>query len=215
MSKVTAPLLSFGASGQIAKSMVFGSWKGISYTRRYVVPANPQSTEQTLTRNTFSFLNDVFKVAPASFRDPWTRYAVGKPLTDRNAFLKFNNGLLREEVSLDGMWMSPGAFGGLSAVFTATPGNDLITVAITPPDPLPPGWSIVRGVAAAIKEQDPQAPTDFDVVVGTDTSDPYSIVLALESATEYAVAGWLVYQRSSLATDLAYGPARAVLETTT
>lgn len=215
MATVTAPLLSFGASGQIAKSMVFGSWKGIPYSRRYVVPSNPRSTEQTLTRNAFSFLNDVFKVAPTNFRAAWDRYSVGKPMTDRNAFIKFNNSMLREAVDLEGLWMSPGAFGGLAAGVALVAGNDQVTVNLTPPDPLPPGWTIVRAVAAAILNQDPQNPTDFDIVEGTDATSPYSVVLPLGSALEYAVAGWFVYQRSSLTTDLAYGPAQAALVTTT
>lgn len=216
MAIVTAPLLSFGASGQIAKSMVFGTWKGIPYSRRYVIPANPRSTEQTLTRSVFSYLNNVFKVAPAGFRLAWTRYAIGKPMTDRNAFVKFNNGLLREATDLDGMIMSPGAFGGLAAPFVATPGDDLITVTASAPDPLPPGWTVTRFIAAAIKDGDPHELTDYDVVSGQDLTAAYSVVLAgLESATTYAVAGWFEFQRSALPTDLAYGPANAVLRLTT
>lgn len=215
MSKVTAPLLSFGASGAIAKSMVFGTWKGIPYSRRYVIPSNPRSAEQTLTRKAFSFLNDVYKIAPTNFRATWQRNAVGKPMTDRNAFIKANNSLLREAADLVGMWFSPGAFGGLPAAITVTPGNDLLTVTAVPPDPLPPGWTINRFVAAAIRNQDPQTPLDFEVVEGSDVATPYSVVLALGSALEYAVAGWFVYQRSAIATDLAYGPAQAELATTT
>lgn len=46
MAKVTMPLMSGSASGQIAKAIVFAGWKGIQYVRKYVVPANPQSAEQ-------------------------------------------------------------------------------------------------------------------------------------------------------------------------
>jgi len=215
MSKVTAPLLSFGASGQIAKSMVFGTWKGIPYSRRYTVPSNPRSADQTLTRNSFKFLNSVYKIAPTNFRAAWQRYAVGKPLTDRNAFIKQNNGMLREASDLDGLWMSPGAFGGLPVNVTVTPGDDQLTVAAVAPDPLPPGWTIDRFVAAAIKNQDPQAPEDYEITEGTDLTAAYSVVLALASATEYAVTGWFVYKRSDVSTDLAYGPAQAELATTT
>lgn len=35
-----------GASGQFAKAMVFAGWKGVSYVRKYVIPANPQSVGQ-------------------------------------------------------------------------------------------------------------------------------------------------------------------------
>jgi len=43
MSKLTGPLLSFGARGQIGKAMVTSTWKGVPYARQYVVPANPQT----------------------------------------------------------------------------------------------------------------------------------------------------------------------------
>lgn len=215
MATVTAPLLSFGASGQIAKSMVFGSWKGVPYSRRYVVPSNPRSADQTLTRNSFKFLNDVYKIAPTNFRSTWQRFAVGKPLTDRNAFIKSNNSMLREASDLDGMWFSPGSFGGLPVDITVTPGDDQLVVAAVAPDPLPPGWSVVRFVAAALLNQDPQAPTNFEITEGTDATAAYSVTLALGSALEYAVAGWFVYQRSAVLTDLAYGPAVAELATTT
>lgn len=50
MAKVTSPLLSLGATGKIAKSLVFSSWKGIADVRQYVVPANPRSTGQVAQR---------------------------------------------------------------------------------------------------------------------------------------------------------------------
>lgn len=46
MCKVTGPMHSDGASGQFAKSMVFAGWKGVSYVRKYVVPANPMTADQ-------------------------------------------------------------------------------------------------------------------------------------------------------------------------
>ncbi|MFZ2153989.1 MAG: hypothetical protein WAV16_02045 [Candidatus Moraniibacteriota bacterium] len=46
MCKVTGPMHSDGASGQFAKSMVFGNWKGVNVVRKYVIPANPMSSGQ-------------------------------------------------------------------------------------------------------------------------------------------------------------------------
>jgi len=46
MAKVTGPLQSLGASGQLAKSMVFFSWKGVAVVRQWLKPANPQSAAQ-------------------------------------------------------------------------------------------------------------------------------------------------------------------------
>lgn len=46
MAKVTAPLFSFTASGQLAKALVFFPWKGIKAVRSYVVPTNPSTDAQ-------------------------------------------------------------------------------------------------------------------------------------------------------------------------
>lgn len=215
MSKITAPLLSFTAAGQIAKTQVYASWKGRPYVRRYVTPANPNSTGQAMTRNAFAFLSNVYKVAPSIFQAPWQAYAKGKVMTDRNAFFSKNVSLLRDASDLDAMIFSPGANGGLVGTVTTTAGNDLVTIAGTPPDPLPAGWSVVGLYGAALLSQDPQSPTDFNVKTGSDLTDPYSFTIALANTTTYATAGWFVYQRSALATDLAYGPATADLTLTT
>lgn len=50
MAKLKAPLLSLGASGQLAKALVFFPWKGLNVVREYVVPANPKTTLQTTQR---------------------------------------------------------------------------------------------------------------------------------------------------------------------
>lgn len=46
MAKVTGPLQSFAASGKVAGSLVFFGWKGVNCVRQFVIPANPQSTNQ-------------------------------------------------------------------------------------------------------------------------------------------------------------------------
>lgn len=50
MAKLSAPLFSFGASGQIAKALVYFSWKGLNVVRQHVIPANPKSTAQGIQR---------------------------------------------------------------------------------------------------------------------------------------------------------------------
>jgi hypothetical protein len=216
MARVVAPLLSFEGSGQIAHTQVYAQWKGIPYVRRYVIPANPQSAGQSLTRNVFKWLNNVWRIAPADFAAPWTAAAAGRPLTNRNLFLSQNVGLLREETSLDGMVLSPGAKGGIAVTPTITAGDDQITFASATPTPLPSGWTIVKMVGVAIREQDPQSGQLYTITAVSDASDPYSVVMSsLASATEYAAGAWFVYQRSASATDLAYGPSFAELVTTT
>jgi hypothetical protein len=46
MAKVTGPLSSFDARGQIAKAMVFMGWRGVKSVRMWVRPANPKTEDQ-------------------------------------------------------------------------------------------------------------------------------------------------------------------------
>jgi hypothetical protein len=216
MARVTAPLLSFEGSGQIAKTQVYASWKGVPYVRRYTIPANPRSTDQTLTRTAFSWLNFVWRTAPAQFVAPWQAAVQSRAMIDRNLWIKNNLSMLRTASDLTGLVMSPGAKGGLASTITVTPGNDQLTFAGTAASPLPAGWTIVKMVGAAILQQDPQTDTDYEVRVVEDTTDPYSVVMSgLGSVSAYVAAGWWVYQRSASATDLAYSAAIAAEYTTT
>ena len=45
------PLFSLGASGQLAKALVYFPWKGLNVVREYVIPANPQTDPQTTQRD--------------------------------------------------------------------------------------------------------------------------------------------------------------------
>lgn len=216
MPKVIAPLLSFGASGQIAQTQVYSTWKGQPYVRRYVIPANPRSTEQTSTRGIFTWLNRVWRIAPANFIEPWQTAVQSRRMIDRNLFIQQNLPLLRPGTDLTGMVLSPGAKGGLTGGITITPGNDLLTVAGTPPSPLPAGWTVIKLVGAAIKQQDPHTDEDFEVFTAEDSTSAYSVAISgLEDATDYVAGAWWVFQRSASLTDLAYGAAIGAEYTTT
>lgn len=51
MAKVIAPLFSLGASGKLAKSLVYMKWKGIDDVRQYLIPANPKTAKQQSQRS--------------------------------------------------------------------------------------------------------------------------------------------------------------------
>jgi len=196
LAKTTAPLFGFDAAGSLGKSIVFSRWRGRGYARRHTIPANPQSTEQTITRNAFSFLNAVYKVAPTQVIDVWQAAARGKPLTDRNAWIKANLSSIRDQADLTDLTISGGALGGippLSAVIT--PGNDQLSVLVTPQTVLPDGWTVNKAVVAAIEDQDPDSGTAYNITAGEDLTSTYTIVLALGSAILYQVRSWLVYNR--------------------
>jgi len=205
VAKTTAPLLSFDAAGTIAKTAVFAKWKGRGYVRRYVIPSNPQTSEQTLTRNTFGFLQSVYKIAPSLVTDAWDAYARGKVMTGRNAFGKFNIAALRGEVDLDNITLSPGALGGLPpASMVITPGSGQLSVAVTAPAVLPADWTIQGVVVAAIREQDPQSGTLYTITAGEDLTSTYTIVLTGLAAFAYEVRAFIRWVRPDL--QIAYSP---------
>lgn len=50
MAKVISPLLSGKAYGQIMKSLVFFPWKSLNCVRGYVIPSNPNTSDQQAQR---------------------------------------------------------------------------------------------------------------------------------------------------------------------
>lgn len=199
MPKTTAPLLSFGAAGQIGQSMVFSKWKGIPYVRRYVVPANPKTAKQMSNRGVFSMLNGAYLYAPAAIKQAFNAYAVGKALTGRNKFFQDNQKLLGVDpkpAGLDGLVMSPGNGGGLPPTNVVAVGGALsITVTADLPA-VPDGWVLSEAVAAAVKQQ---APADeftgkWFVATGTVGMDEVTIP-GLDAATEYVVGFFLKWTK--------------------
>lgn len=50
MAKLKGPLFSFGARGKLGGALVYFPWKGINAVREYVIPANPNTTDQAAQR---------------------------------------------------------------------------------------------------------------------------------------------------------------------
>jgi len=196
MAKVNAPLLSFSASGTIAGTQTYSKWKGRPYVRQRVTPANPDTAAQQLTRNTFTWLNNVWKNGPTLLQAPWDLYAQGQVLTGRNAFVGQNTRVLRSLTAIDTMIFSPGAKGGIipagvSAAATAG-GTD---VTITAPT-LPTGWTITQGVAVAIRDQDPQTEVLYAMASGFDATSAYVVQLTGLTASQlYVVGAWFEYEK--------------------
>jgi len=196
MAKVTAPLLSFGASGQVAQTQVYSKWKGRPYVRRHVIPANPQTAEQSKTRNAFTWLQNVYKFMDPLCTAPWEAYASGQVMTGRNAFTKANLPTLRPATDIDILQLSPGALGGLPpASFTVTPGNDQLTLAGTAPASTPDGWTAYSMVFAVILSQNPQSGQDYVITVVEDTAAAYSQVIGSLDEAEYQCFAWMKWTR--------------------
>ncbi len=198
MAKLTAPLLSFGARGTIAKTQTYATWRGVKYARERVIPGNPQTVEQTKTRSVFAFMREMWKRAPADLVSPWFTFAQGQPFTGGNRFVGENVRVLRVPVSLANFIGSPGAKGGfaMEAFAAAAGAAGHITVSITAPGGLPAGWVVSKAVAMCTLEQDPHGIFNDPIVIASDAAAPYSIDLAgLTPATSYMVSGWLEWTR--------------------
>lgn len=199
MPKITAPLLSFGASGQIAGAQVYSTWKGIPYVRQYVKPANPRTTKQVSNRDVWKMLNAAYLYAPAPIKAAFDAYATGKPLTGRNKFFSDNMKLFAinpKPAGIDGFIVSPGNGGGLPASGMAVVGGALkVTVSVDLPE-VPNGWTLAGAIACAVKQQSPT--TDFSAkwfvvskAVDLDTVE----IPGLEAATEYVIGYFLKWEK--------------------
>lgn len=199
MAKLTAPLLSFGGAGQLAKSMVYASWKGIPYARRYVIPANPKTTAQMVTRNMFKTLNQMWLLMPSVGKEPWIARAQGRPLTAVNAFIQSNiRGVDTSAPPTD--WAdfigSAGAKGGLPPASLGL-GHTANTITATIGSPaIPDGWTIEEAQGIAFKDGDPQVSFVGTIQAQTDATSTYSLVFTgLSATTDYVVSVWLKWNR--------------------
>ncbi len=193
MAKTNAPLLSIGASGTIAKTQVYASWRGIPYVRRYVVPSNPRSPEQEETRGVFTYLNGLWKSMSADVQAPWTAFASGQKFVNRNAFLGKNVSALRAGMDLTGFIASPGSGGGPApGTATYTGGSGAVTINLTTVTP-PTGWTITSGSAIAIKNVDPHGNANFASKTTTVTTGYNAIAISGLAAGSYLVSVFLKY----------------------
>lgn len=201
MAKVTGPLLSLGGSGQIAKTQVYSKWRGISYVRQRVIPANPNTIPQQHTRGVQSWLQATWKLLDPAVQAIFTAYAKGKPLTDRNAFMKFNMTPLRGvgtvyAADCTGAVFSPGVAGGLAvpAVAAASGGAGLLTLTLTAPD-LPAGWAIVDSIAVALLDKTVWNSADYTTHYSHDATAGYAPTFAGLAAGTYDVFGIFKYTK--------------------
>jgi hypothetical protein len=208
MAKVSAPLLSFGASGQIAKTMVASKWKGIKYMRQHVIPANPNTVAQQAARGLFAELREMWKLAPAVLAAPWDAFALGRPLTGMNKFVGENMRVLNGEADFNNMIFSPGAKGGTPPMtFAATTGAGSGEVDATFTTPTPPtGWTLAGIAAAAFNDQVPGGIFTGPLVADFEAAPTLVVTLTgLGAAEACQVGGWLVWTKPDGSTAYSVG----------
>jgi len=207
MAKLTGPILSFGARGQIGKTLVVADWRGVKYARQYTTPANPNTSAQQSVRNVFTMLSGLWLNSPTLFRAPWAANAVGRSYTDRNKLVSENLSALMSETDMNLFIGSPGALGGppldtLTVTTGTTPGG--VDWAATAPTP-PTGWTLASVVAAAFPDQDPHDVYEGPMTAAEDTTSTYGGNLAgFAEGIVVQVIAWPVWTRPDGKT--AYGP---------
>jgi hypothetical protein len=206
MAKITGPMLSLGASGSIAKTLVASKWKGRPYMRQHVIPANPKSTAQSLTRNSFSFAAATWKIGGPLLRAPWERFAVGQVLTGRNKFQGNFVAENRGETDLLSWNISPGAKGGLPplTITPSSPGVNDINLLLTTPTP-PTGWTLTSAQGFAIRDQDPQTGILYTTVEDEDLAAANVLLPGLTTGVLYVCGAWLKWAKPD--TSIAYSVA--------
>jgi hypothetical protein len=197
MAKTSAPALSFDAAGSIAKTMVYTRWKGIPVVRRYVIPANPRTEGQTLTRDIFKTMGVMWNFLPAIGREPWDAFARGRPFTARNQFQGKNVAAIRADPLDFGSFIgSPGALGGLPPTsITPTPGATNVSFAVAVPA-APTGWTIEAAQGVGFLDTVPTDEWSTPIYAVEDTSSTYALdFTGLVTATDYMFAIWLKWEK--------------------
>lgn len=220
MAKVTSPLLSIGARGQIGRSQVYASWRGVPYARQRVIPANPNTSQQQLTRNTLDSLMEQYKRTGPLGRAPWISATTGRPLTDRNQVIKTNLGPLRQEADMALYQGSPGSLSGLPPTSVSADGgtgSGEIDVTVDSPQE-PAGWTLDSVVAIAFPDRAPNVlPTAFVAEAENDSptagSSTVVTLTGLQADVLHVVSAWPVWSRPDGRT--AYGPSLTDTATST
>ena len=187
--------------------MVYGSWKGIKYTRQHVIPANPNTTAQQTTRALFKMLSDFWTIAPSVIADTWNAQAKGQKYAGRNHFIGQNVKVMRGQSDLSDFIGSPGNLSGfppasMTAVNNASTDQVDVTFVL---QTLPTGWTATSVQAIAFGDQDD--PTMFvgPIEVGSATPPTFAVTVeGLPRTQDNVVSGWVTYTRPDGKT--CYGP---------
>lgn len=82
MARVTGPLHSDSASGQVGQAIVYGNWKGQPWVRNWVKPTNPQSGDQQAARARLATAVACWQNLTPWEREQWDNYALDNPHVD-------------------------------------------------------------------------------------------------------------------------------------
>lgn len=92
MVKLAGPMFSLAASGTLAKTITFATWKGRPYVRERVIPSNPKSGAQTGRRAMFAFLAQEWAALTVAEKATWQTIADEIVASPFNAYVRVNMG---------------------------------------------------------------------------------------------------------------------------
>jgi hypothetical protein len=87
MAIVNGPLHSFEAHGQLAKQLIFQRQHGRNVVKKYAVPANPQSVNQTARREIVAFLTKLWAIIPPADQASWQNCPIDPPASAYGAYV--------------------------------------------------------------------------------------------------------------------------------
>lgn len=190
MAKVYMPLLGGRASGSIAKSVTFTSWRGINIARQRVDPANPRTVAQTSQRDLFTYCVTLWSRLPVEIQDAWYPSVKGAAMTAANLFTKINTDTLRgDQYNTDIVW-SPGQSGAAAITnLSATAGSGSVTVSATVGG-VPQGYVIERVRFVLTKRTPPAGRFQGVVLTQHSESSPYSVTFTGLESGAYVVGAF-------------------------
>lgn len=138
MAKVTGPLMSLTASGQLGKSIVFLKWRGIADVRKWLKPANPKTADQVTERNNFKEAVTKYHTLSGGDMGALREMSKGKAYTGFNQWVKWIRDSFQaamtwvtikdvgvSDITASGAKISatPDAAGVLKVLYGTTPGS--------------------------------------------------------------------------------------------
>lgn len=181
MVKVSGPMMSMGASGKLAGTVVFSKWKGRPYVRTLVRPSNPKSGGQTGVRGMFKFLSQNWAGLTDGNKATWEEPAEQKVVSPFNAFMSRNQFRYRDFTSPTKEYpASESDTPDNAAVIAATLGVRSITITTTPAG-VNGNWgaAIFRALASPVV---PSFDNLIGIVLDTGIADPVWIDTPLTPA---------------------------------
>lgn len=191
MARVTAPLLSLAASGQIGHTVTYQVRKGRRLARAYRVSPDPRTASQAQKRDAMAWLQLLWLNSAAIYQDAFIEIASRRNLPARQVMLGYNLSALNSAAEIsDLVFCPPQVYGIAPALSTATPGVGNITFALTTP-PLPPSWSINGARWVILRQQPPAPPFVKPYRQLSDSTFPYTVTQAgLGSGLTYVCGAW-------------------------